>query len=108
MIIYNNVYILTLLYIIMHNSFMGWHKHQTKSFRKLITHEELADYTGMSRKTVINYLNKYKLEYDYNPRDIYATFDFLLYLLSANVGLENTNKIPPYIFLVSVFKGLLK
>jgi hypothetical protein len=87
---------------------MSWQKHQTKSFRKLITYEEMADYTGVTRNTVINNLNKYKLEHDYDPRDIYSVFDFFLYLLMVNIGIKDNNKVPPYIFLVSVFKGLLK
>jgi transcriptional antiterminator len=87
---------------------MSWKKHQTKSFRKLITYEEMADYTGVTRNTVINHLKKYKLENEYDPKDIYSVFDFFLYLLMINIGLNNNNKVPPYIFLVSIFKGLLR
>lgn len=60
---------------------MSWRKHETKSFRKLITIQEWADYTGMSRGAVLNHLKKYKLVYEYDPRDIYSVFDFLHFLL---------------------------
>jgi hypothetical protein len=86
---------------------MSWQKHQTKSFRKLITYEEMADYTGVTRNTVINHLKKYKLENEYDPRDIYSVFDFLLYLVMVNIGLQNNNKVSMYTWLVSVFKGVL-
>ena len=68
----------------------------------------MADYTGLTRNTVINHLKKYKLENEYDPKDIYSVFDFFLYLLMINIGLNNNNKVPPYIFLVSIFKGLLR
>ena len=68
----------------------------------------MADYTGVTRNTVINHLKKYKLENEYDPRDIYSVFDFLLYLVMVNIGLKNNNKVPIYTWLVSVFKGLLK
>ena len=87
---------------------MIWQKHQTKSFRKLITYEEMADYTGVTRNTVINHLKKYKLENEYDPRDIYSVFDFLLYLVMVNIALKNNNnKVSMYTWLVSVFKGVL-
>ena len=87
---------------------MSWQKHQTKSFRKLITYEEMADYAGVNRNTVINHLKKYELEHEYNQRDIYSVFDFLLYLVMVNIGLKNNNKVSMYTWLVSVFKGLLR
>lgn len=60
---------------------MSWKAHQTRSNRKLITIQEWADYIGVSKYTIINKLKKYKLVYEYDPRDIYSVFDFLLYLL---------------------------
>ena len=68
----------------------------------------MADYTGVNRNTVINNLNKYKLENEYDPRDIYSVFDFLLYLVMVNIGLKNNNKVSMYTWLVSVVKGLLR
>ena len=68
----------------------------------------MADYTGVTRNTVINNLKKYKLEHEYDPRDIYSVFDFLLYLVMLNIGLKTNNKISMYTWLVSVFKGLLR
>ena len=67
----------------------------------------MADYTGVTRNTVINHLKKYKLENEYDPRDIYSVFDFLLYLVMVNIGLQNNNKVSMYTWLVSVFKGVL-
>ena len=60
---------------------MSWQKHQTKSFRKLITIQEWADYIGVNKLTIMNHLKKYKLLYEYDPRDIYSVFDFLRFLL---------------------------
>jgi len=63
---------------------MSWKKHETKSFRKLITIQEWADYTGMSKGAVLNNLKKYRLVFTYDPRDIYSVFDFLLFLLKKS------------------------
>jgi hypothetical protein len=60
---------------------MSWQKHQTKSFRKLITIDEWAAYTGLNRVTILNNLKKYKLVFKYDSKDIYSVFDFLLFLL---------------------------
>ncbi len=60
---------------------MAWNKHQTRSFRKLITLPEWAEYIGVSRYTIISDLKKYKLVYKYDSRDIYSVFDFLRFLL---------------------------
>jgi len=87
---------------------MSWNKHQTKSFRKLITHEEMVNYTGLSRNTVIHHLKKYQLEKQYDPRDIYSVFDFLIYLLIIDIGLKNNNQVPIYTLLVSICKGLFR
>jgi len=54
---------------------------QTKSFRKLITIQEWADYIGISKNAVLNNLKKYQLLYEYDSRNIYSVFDFLLFLL---------------------------
>ena len=88
---------------------MSWRKHETKSFRKLITIQEWADYTGMSRISILNNLKKYKMENEYDSRDIHSTFNFLLYLLSTQIGLKNDdNRISRYTWLVSMFRGILK
>ena len=88
---------------------MSWRKHETKSFRKLITIQEWADYTGMSRIAILNNLKKYKMENEYDSRDIHSTFNFLLYLLSTQIGLKNDdNRISRYTLLVSMFRGILK
>jgi hypothetical protein len=68
----------------------------------------MANYTGVTRNTVINHLKKYKLDNEYDARDIYSVFDFLLYLVMVNIGLKNNNKVSMYTWLVSVFKGLLR
>jgi hypothetical protein len=60
---------------------MSWKKHQIKSFRKLITLPEWAAYIGVSRYTIMSDLKKYKMLYEYDPRDIYSVFDFLRFLL---------------------------
>ena len=60
---------------------MSWRKHETKSFRKLITIQEWVDYTGMSKGAVLNNLKKYQMVYEYDPRDIYSVFNFLRFLL---------------------------
>ena len=60
---------------------MSWKKHETRSFRKLITIQEWADYIGVSKYTILNKLKKYKLVYEYDPRDIYSVLDFLRFLL---------------------------
>ena len=60
---------------------MSWNKHETRSFRKLITLPEWAEYIGVSRYTIISDLKKYKTLYKYDSRDIYSVFDFLRFLL---------------------------
>ena len=67
---------------------MSWKKHETRSFRKLITLSEWADYIGVSKFTIINYLKKYKLVYKYDSRDIYSVFDFLRFLLKKHRKLK--------------------
>jgi hypothetical protein len=59
---------------------MSWKKHQTKSFRKLITIQEWMDYTGMTGRAVLKELEAYKKDYEYDSRDIYSTFNFLFTL----------------------------
>jgi hypothetical protein len=88
---------------------MSWKKHQTKSFRKLITIQEWMDYTGMTKREILKELGEYKKDNDYDSRDIYSTFNFLLYLVIANSGLKiNSNKISSFAFLVSILSGILK
>ena len=36
--------------------------------------------------TALNNLKKYKLVYEYNPRDIYSVFDFLRFLLRKELS----------------------
>jgi hypothetical protein len=87
---------------------MSWKKHQTKSFRKLITIQEWMDYTGMTKSAVLKEFETYKKNHEYDSRDIYSTFDFLLYLIITDSGLKiNTNKISPFTFLVSMLRGIL-
>jgi hypothetical protein len=88
---------------------MSWKKHQTRSFRKLITIQEWMDYTGMTKNAVLKQLEEYKKDNEYDSRDIYSAFDFLLYLVITNSGLKiNKNKISPFTFLVSMLSGILK
>ena len=68
----------------------------------------MVNYTGLSRNTVIHHIKKYQLENDYDPRDIYSVFDFLLSLLITNIGLKNNHQVPIYTWLVSIGKGLLR
>src|SRR5688572_1703101 len=88
---------------------MSWNKHQTKSFRKLITIQEWMDYTGMTKSAVLKELEEYKKDNEYDSRDIYSTFNFLLYLVITNSDLKiNTNRISLFTFLVSMLRGILK
>jgi hypothetical protein len=88
---------------------MSWKKHQTRSFRKLITIQEWMDYTDMTKNTFLRELEEYKKDHEYDSRDIYSTFDFLLYLVITNSGLKiNPNKISHFTFLVSMLSGILK
>jgi hypothetical protein len=88
---------------------MGWTKHETRSFRKLITIREWMDYTGMTKPAILKELEEYKKNDEYDSRDIYSTFDFLLHLVITNSGLKiNLNKISKYTFLVSMLSGILK
>jgi hypothetical protein len=88
---------------------MSWKKHQTRSFRKLITIQEWMDYTGMTKNAFLRELEDYKKDHEYDSRDIHSTFDFLLYLVIANSGLKiNPNKVSPFTFLVSMLSGILK
>jgi hypothetical protein len=88
---------------------MSWNKHQTRSFRKLITIQEWMDYTGMTKSAVLKELEEYKKDNEYDSRDIYSTFNFLLYLVITNSGLKiNTNRISLFTFLVSMLRGILK
>ena len=65
---------------------MSWRKHQTKSHRKIVTVQEWADYIGVSKDAMLSYLKKYKLVYEYDPRDIYSVFNFLRFLLYKGVA----------------------
>jgi len=88
---------------------MSWKKHETRSFRKLITIQEWMDYTGMTKTEILRELEEYKKDDEYDSRDIYSTFDFLLHLVITNSGLEiNPNKISQFTFLVSMLSGILK
>jgi hypothetical protein len=54
---------------------MSWKKHQTRSFRKLITIQEWMDYTGMTKNAFLRELEDYKKDHEYDSRDIHSTFD---------------------------------
>lgn len=62
----------------------------------------------MTGRAVLKELKEYKQDHEYDPRDIYSTFTFLLYLLITDIGLKNNNQIPIYTWLVSIGKGLLR
>jgi hypothetical protein len=90
-------------------SCMSWKKHETRSFRKLITIREWMDYTGMTKPTVLRELEEYKKDDEYDSRDIFSTFDFLLHLVITKSSLKiNPNKISKFTFLVSMLSGILK
>ena len=60
---------------------MSWRPHKTKTARKIITLQEWANYIGVSKNTIIARLKKYRLLYEYDPRDIYSVLDFFKFLL---------------------------
>jgi len=61
---------------------MSWHAHNITSRRKIITLQEWASYIGVSKNTIIAWKKKYTHDkYEYDPRNIYAVFNFLLYAL---------------------------
>jgi hypothetical protein len=62
---------------------MSRYPHKTKSQRKIITLQEWANYTGLSRQTINGYLKAYKVVNEYDSRDIYSVFDFLRFLLNG-------------------------
>jgi predicted DNA-binding transcriptional regulator AlpA len=56
---------------------MSWHAHKTTSQRKIITVQEWADFTGVSKNTILAWMKKYKVAYPkvaYDPHDIYQWF----------------------------------
>jgi hypothetical protein len=59
---------------------MSWHAHKTTSQRKIITVQEWANYTSVSKNTILARLKKYRLLYKYDPRDIYSVLDFFKFL----------------------------
>jgi hypothetical protein len=60
---------------------MGRYAHKIKSQRKIITIQEWANYIGVSKNTMLSYLQLYRLVFDYDPRDIYSLLKFHKYLL---------------------------
>jgi hypothetical protein len=62
---------------------MSRYPHKTKSQRKIITLQEWANYTGLSRQTINAYLTAYKVVNEYDSHDIYSVFDFLRFLLNG-------------------------
>jgi hypothetical protein len=60
---------------------MGRYAHKTKSQRKIITIQEWANYIGVSKNTMLSYLQLYRLVFDYDPKDIYSVLKFHQYLL---------------------------
>ena len=61
---------------------MSWHPHKTTSQRKIITVQEWADYTGVSKNTILARLKKYQLLFEYDPHDIYSVLNFFTFLQS--------------------------
>jgi len=61
---------------------MSWRPHQTTSRRKIITIHEWANYIGVSKNTILARLKKYRLLYEYDPRDIYSVLNFFKFLQS--------------------------
>ena len=48
----------------------------------MITLQEWAAYIGVSKNTVIAWMKKYdKEKFEYDPRNIYSVFNFLIYAL---------------------------
>ena len=61
---------------------MSWKPHQITNRRKMITLQEWAVYIGVSKNTVIAWMKRYNKEkFDYDPRNIYSVFNFLIYAL---------------------------
>jgi hypothetical protein len=60
---------------------MGRYAHKTKSQRKIITIQEWANYIGVSKNTMLSYLQLYRLVFDYDPKDIYSVLKFHKYLI---------------------------
>jgi hypothetical protein len=64
---------------------MSWHAHKTTSQRKIITVQEWADFTGVSKNTILAWMKKYKVAYPkvaYDPHDIYSVLNFFTFLQS--------------------------
>jgi hypothetical protein len=59
---------------------MSRYPHKVKSQRKIITMQEWAVYTGLSRQTVTAYLKAYQVVHEYNSHDIYSVLDFFKFL----------------------------
>jgi len=70
---------------------MSWRPHQTTSRRKTITLQE-GDYIGVSKNIILARLKKYRLLYEYNPRDIYLS---LIFSNSSSNG-----NVPPSLSLI--------
>jgi hypothetical protein len=47
---------------------------------KIITVQEWANFTGVSKNTMLSYIQKYKLLFEFDPRDIYSILKFHEYL----------------------------
>jgi hypothetical protein len=60
---------------------MGRYAHKTKSQRKIITIQEWANYIGMSKNTMLSYLQLYRLVFNYDPKDFYPVLKFHKYFL---------------------------
>jgi hypothetical protein len=71
---------------------MGRYAHKTKSQRKIITIQEWANYIGMSKNTMLSYLQLYRLVFDYDPKDIYSVLKFHQYLLDKK---RNKGELKP-------------
>ncbi len=60
---------------------MSWQKYETNYLENLSPSGNGRIYIGVSKYTALNNLKKYKLVYEYNPRDIYSVSNFLRFLL---------------------------
>jgi hypothetical protein len=59
---------------------MSRYAYKTKSQRKIITVQEWANFTGVSKNIMLSYIQKYKLLFEYDPFDIYSILKFHEYL----------------------------
>lgn len=61
---------------------MGLLPHKTKTSRRLITVNELAEYYGVDRKTMRSYIAEFGT---LDQRDVYSIMEFVTYLVHKKV-----------------------